>query len=174
MTTDTTTPERHAQGLSFRKGCDDGYSITLLDPATFETWLRELAARDARVRGVDLTRDLIASCWDEYKGGVNFRSGEQRISGNFVDRPTMWEYEIDPDSIPATPWRCYRLYSADGRPIEGYYSLEGGKFMREGAGPSAVTFEAWVIQSAVATFNRADFGPVTLRALTAPETNPAP
>lgn len=94
---------------------------------------------------------------------------------NEVPRPktvTMWEHEIDPANIPATPWRNYRLYTASGGPLAGYYSLDKGRFQYEGAGPRGETFGADKIREEIAACNATSFGPVTLRALTPPKTSP--
>lgn len=74
------SPERLAQGLSFRKGADDAYSIVLLTEDTLKVWLHEQVERNALLRGLEITPDLLAACWDEYKGGVNFRSGRKLLS----------------------------------------------------------------------------------------------
>lgn len=79
-------------------------------------------------------------------------------------------FQHDPAAIPATPKRSYRLYTEDGTPLAGWYSVEGGKFIDEGRlsplDPSRdITVEK--VRTEIESC-RALFGPVTLRALTAP------
>lgn len=82
----------------------------------------------------------------------------------------MWQFEVDPAAIPATPWRCYRLYAADGRALAGYYSVGDGKFKDEGRlYPLDRSLDKTVeqVQEEIAKYAEL-WGTVTLRALSNP------
>lgn len=84
----------------------------------------------------------------------------------------MWEHEIDPDNIPSTPWRNYRLYDADGTPLRGYYSLDSDVFALEGHPMSTQPLTREEVHEDITKYNEVGFGPVTLRALRRPDSNP--
>lgn len=85
----------------------------------------------------------------------------------------MWQYEIDPNELPGTPLRNYRLYSEDGSALWEFYSLGNNRYQD---GSALVTEKlarradktADEVRAEIQKLINAGFASVTLRALSEP------
>ena len=95
-------------------------------------------------------------------------SSTRRNGSDMTD--SMWKFEIDPDALPSTPWRSYRLYTEDGAVVAAWYSVENGMFKAEGRmhpHDKRLDKTADEVRGEIAECGRV-FGLVTLRALREP------